>query len=88
MTRLAAILFALWLISGAPGWLWVARIGCDAPPVVVTDAPYALSTCEFGQAVVTVRGRVSYIYLDDERVVDHRVWLPQITTTTTRPEGP
>jgi hypothetical protein len=78
MTRLLTIAFAIWLISGAPGWLWVARIGCEAPPVVVTDAPYAFSTCEFDQAVVTIRGRASYVYLDGVRVFDHRQWLPEV----------
>jgi hypothetical protein len=78
MTRRAVILFALWVISGNPGWLWVARIGCERPPVVVTDAPYAFSTCEYGQAVVTIRGRVSYVYLDGEKVFDNRVWLVEV----------
>ena len=85
MKRLAVIAFALWLISGAPGWLWVARIGCEKPPAVVTDAPYMLSECRYDQAVATLRGRVSYVYLDGERVFDNRVWLVEVMHGTSLP---
>ena len=88
MIRLAAILVALaWLLSGSPGYQWATRLGCDGTPVVVTDAPGVFSSCEFGMAVVTLKGRWSYLEIDDERVIDRRVWFPQITTTT-RPAGP
>ena len=79
MTRAAlAILVAAWLVSGAPGFQWLTRAGCDVAPVVVTDAPAAFASCEWGQAVVTVKGRASYVYLDGVKVIDNRVWLVEV----------